>query len=98
MTHALPWRAVAPEAIVVREWSDEIVVYNDSTGHTHHLAPLGGAVLLAFLHNPAGFELPQLIESVAAAVDIRESDILAPLVEEALEELSRLELVACDTA
>ena len=94
MTHARPWRAVAPDAIATREWNDELVVYNDSTGHTHHLGPLGGTVLLAFLRNPAGLELQPLIESVATAVDIREFDILAPLIEEALEELSRLELVA----
>jgi PqqD family protein of HPr-rel-A system len=98
MSHAFPWRAVAPEAIAVREWDDELVVYNDSTGHTHHLAPFGGKVLLALLDNPAGLNLPELIESVAAAVQISEAKVLAPVVEEALEELARLDLIACDPA
>ena len=98
MSQGSTWRAVAPEAIALREWDDELVVYNDATGNTHHLAPFGGKVLLALLHNPAGFEVQQLIETVAAAVQISEANVLAPVVDEALEELSRLELVACGPA
>ncbi len=98
MSEASPWRAVSPDAIAVREWDEELVVYNDCTGHTHHLAPFGGKVLLALLDNPAGLELPELIESVAATLQISEAEVLAPVVEEALEELARLDLIACDPA
>lgn len=98
MPDASAWRAVAPEAIALREWDDELVVYNDADGHTHHLAPLGGKVLLALLRHPAGSSVTQLIESVAAMTDIRESTVLTPLVVEALEELARLDLAARDPA
>jgi PqqD family protein of HPr-rel-A system len=96
MNHACQWRAVAPEAIAFREWDEELVVYNDATGHTHHLAPFGGKVLLALLHEPTGLDIPELIESVAATVQISETKVLAPIIEEALQELARLELIVCD--
>lgn len=98
MSRATPWRAVAPQAIAWREWDDELVVYDDVTGNTHHLAPLGGKVLIALLTHPSGIELPALVQVVADAAGIPDAQLLAPNVEEALTELAGLELAACDPA
>ena len=87
-----------PGAIACREWDDELVVYNDANGSTHHLAPLGGKVLQTLLGRPAGIDMPALTRLVADAVGIADADILAPNVEETLAELAGLHLVACDTA
>ena len=89
------WRVVPPEAIALREWDDELVVYNDGNGNTHHLAPVAGKVLLALLHKPTGLDELELIDSVGAMTEIDEASVLAPVVEEALHELGRLGLVAC---
>lgn len=94
MTTAASWRVVAPDALAVREWDDELVVYNDLDGHTHHLAPLGGKVLLALLDFPAGTDVATLIASVGALVAIDEAEVLAPAVDEALDELASLHIVA----
>ena len=96
MSQAPAWRAVAPDGIAVREWDDELVVYNDATGHTHHLAPIGGKVLLALMDNRDGLGTSELIDAVAATVQIGDAIVLAPVIEDALEELARLDLVACD--
>jgi PqqD family protein of HPr-rel-A system len=94
MTHAMSWRVVAPDALAVREWEDELVVYNDLDGNTHHLAPLGGKVLLALLERPTGLDAANLIASVGALAALDEAEVLAPAVEEALDELARLGIVA----
>ncbi len=97
-SRAAPWRAVAPHAIAWREWNDELVVYNDATGNTHHLAPLGGKVLIALLTHPSGIELSALVQVVAETAGIPDAQFLAPNVEEALTELAGLQLAACDSA
>ncbi|MGH8802957.1 MAG: HPr-rel-A system PqqD family peptide chaperone [Casimicrobiaceae bacterium] len=88
------WRVVARGAIAVREWDDELVVYNDLDGNTHHLAPLGGKVLLALLEHPTGVNAVDLTARAGALAGIDEPDVLAPAVDEALDELARLDLVA----
>lgn len=93
MTGTPSWRVVACEAIAVREWDEELVVYNDLDGATHHLAPLGGKVLLALLERPSGFDASDLTARVGMLIGIDEADVLAPVVDEALDELVRLDLV-----
>lgn len=92
--HVPLWRIVARDAIAVREWDDELVVYNDLDGNTHHLAPLGGKVLLALLERPAGLNAVDVTARAGALAGIDEPGVLAPAVDEALDELARLDLVA----
>ena len=93
MTAPASWRIVAHEAIAVREWDDELLVYNDLDGATHHLAPLGGKVLLALLERPSGSNASDLTARVGMLTGIEEADVLAPAVDEALDELLSLDLV-----
>ena len=92
--HDTIWRVVARDALAVREWNDELVVYNDLDGDTHHLAPLGGKVLVALLAHPDGLNDAALIGRIGERLAITEAQVLAPAIEEALDELGRLRLIA----
>lgn len=94
MTSRTSWRLIAPGALAVREWDDELVVYNDLDGNTHYLAPLAGKVLLALLEHPAGVDADTLTASVGTLVAVDDPGVLAPAIEEALDELARLAIVA----
>ncbi len=95
MSHVLAgaWRVVAHDAIAVREWDDELVVYNDLDGATHYLAPVGGKVLLALLERRSASTASDLTARVGMLTGIEAPDVLAPAVEEAPDELLRLHLV-----
>jgi hypothetical protein len=86
------WRADA-QAIAYRDWDDELVVFNDATGHTHHLAPLGRAVLLLLLATRQGLR----ISEIASLLDHQAlgTDDPIPALERTLAELTNLELAAC---
>ena len=92
--HDSIWRVVVPGALTVREWDDELVVYNDLDGDTHHLAPLGGKVLVALLAHPDGLDDATLIGHIGERLAIAEAQVLAPAIEEALDEIGRLGLIA----
>ena len=92
--HDSIWRVVAPCTLTVREWDDELVVYNDLDGDTHHLAPLGGKVLLALLAHTDGLNGATLIAHIGERLAITEAQVLAPAIEEALDEIERLGLIA----
>lgn len=92
--HDPAWCVVAPGALAAHEWDDELVVYDDLDGHTHHLAPLAGKVLLALLECRDGLSDAMLIERVGQLLAIDDAQVLAPAVEEALDELGRLALIA----
>ena len=98
MTHTDSWRVIDPHALGQREWAGELVVYNDVTGHTHHLAPLGGAVLRALLQQPRGMAISEVIPVVAEALDISDTQSLIPDVQRTLSELADLNLVGCAPA
>jgi PqqD family protein of HPr-rel-A system len=87
------WRALAPEAIASRTFDDELVLYNDVTGSTHHLSVLGRSVMLAVLAHPCGVALDALVRRVADDSGIDADDALAQSVERTLAELSELRLV-----
>ncbi len=95
MSEAVSWRPVAPYALGWREWDGEIVVYNDSTGDTHHLTPLAGKVFLALLRNPGGITISALIHLMST--DFAETEI-ASEIPRVLSGLAHLELAARTTA
>ena len=92
------WHAVEPRAIAWRQWDDELVVYNDSTGSTHHLSALGGALMLALLRHASGIEMAALVRDIAARDDTVEEALLSSEIERALTELAELRLAACSRA
>lgn len=91
------WRAVAAQAIAWRQWDDEIVVYNDTTGSTHHLSPMGSAVLLALLRHPSGIAMTSLIRAITEDFDVANVPLEAE-IERTLTDLANLELAARSSA
>jgi hypothetical protein len=89
------WRIVDPRAIHYREFEDEVVVYNGATGSTHHLTPVGRAVLMALLQHPEGLESLDLFRMLHVAVEHAEP--IGDGFERTLEALMDLELVDCVT-
>jgi len=85
------WKALDPEAIAWHAWDDEVVVYDEATGDTHHLAPLAGHVLRVLLQAASGMDMPSLTASVVAAFQMPQ-EVLAQELDRALTELVRLEL------
>lgn len=77
-----------------RRWEDEIVIRVDSTGDTHHLAPLAGAIFEILRNEPAGLAQAEIVDRLAADAD-DDPVALHPAVGGALEELQRIALVCC---
>ena len=91
------WRAFAPDALASRSWDDELVVYNDVTGSTHHLDVLGRAVMQQLLSHPSGIAVSALVRGIADDAGTAADDELADAVERTLAELAGLRLVALAT-
>ena len=88
------WRPVAPNLVAWRQWDDDVVLYDDATGSTHQLGPLGGEVMLALLRNPAGIDLASLVRDMASRIEIADEPQLPAEVKRALDDLVELRLAA----
>jgi PqqD family protein of HPr-rel-A system len=86
------WQVQA-ESLAYREWDAELVVFNERTGHTHHLGPLGRAVLVALLARPAGMRIDEVTTILTG--EFPDSEEAVSAVERTLEELTNLELIDC---
>ena len=88
------WRALSPYALAWREWDDDVVLYNDATGSTHQLGPLGADVLLTLLRHPSGMTMSTLVRDVAQRIEVAGGDTaLAGEVERTLAHLAEIRLV-----
>jgi len=86
------WRAVVPHALAWRQWDDDVVLYNDATGSTHQLGPLGGEVMLCLLRHPAGIDVTALARDMSAIIEIPDKLQLAAEIRRALDDLAELQL------
>ena len=86
------WQPVRPEAISWREWDDEFVVYNDDSGSTHHLNVLGGEMLLALLHHPAGIDEAVLLAEVAQRFDAADNGVAEAEMRRVLDQFRELQI------
>ena len=87
------WRAAAPDALAWRQWDDDVVLYNDATGSTHHLGPLGGEVMLCLLRHPGGIDVTALSRDMSAIIEIPDELHLVAEIQRALDDLALLQLV-----
>jgi len=87
------WRPVAPHALAWRQWNDDVVLYNDATGSTHQLGPLGGEVMLCLLRHPAGLDVAALARDMSAIIELPDELQLAAEIQRALDDLVELQLV-----
>jgi PqqD family protein of HPr-rel-A system len=86
------WRPLAPDALAARSWDDELVVYNDATGNTHHLSVLGRGVMMMLLSHPSGIPLSTIVRAIADDAGTAADDELAEVVERTLVHLAELRL------
>jgi PqqD family protein of HPr-rel-A system len=86
------WRAVAPHALAWRRWDDDVVLYNDATGSTHQLGPLGGEVMLCLLRHPAGIDVAALGRDMTTILEIPDELQLAAEIQRTLDDLAELQL------
>lgn len=86
------WRLVAPDALASRSWDDELVLYNDVTGDTHHLSVLGHAVMTMLASHPSGIALAALVRGIADDAGTSADGELAEVVERTLAHLAELRL------
>ncbi|HLX30549.1 MAG TPA: HPr-rel-A system PqqD family peptide chaperone [Casimicrobiaceae bacterium] len=91
------WRPAARDALALREWDDEFVVYNDATGSTHHLNALGGDVLQALLSHPSGIDAHALVDILAKRIEVAPGLSLAAEVAAVLGKLRELDLASSVT-
>ena len=89
------WEVRDPQALAWREWDGEIVVYSENTGSTHHLGPVGSAVLSALFRHPARVDISSLVATVGQAIEVPPDTALQPEIERALIELAELRLATC---
>jgi PqqD family protein of HPr-rel-A system len=86
------WRPVAPHALAWRRWDDDVVLYNDATGSTHQLGPLGGEIMLCLLRHPAGIDVASLARDMTAIIELPDELQLAAEIQRALDDLVELQL------
>ena len=86
------WQLIRPQAIAWRQWDDELVVYDDVTGSTHHLSSLGADVLLALVEHPAGITVTSLVAHVRHHMQPSAHGLLPAAIAGTLAELARLDL------
>jgi PqqD family protein of HPr-rel-A system len=92
VSSTLVWIPAAPNLLESRTWDGEMVVYNDATGNTHHLSPLGSHVLQALLRREPGVGLDALVTDIESGIEAAEALNLRPQIERALNELAELRL------
>ena len=86
------WRPVAPHMLAWRRWDDDVVLYNDATGSTHQLGPLGGEVMLCLLRHPSGIDVGTLTRDMTAIIELPDELQLAAEIRRALDDLVELQL------
>jgi PqqD family protein of HPr-rel-A system len=91
-----PWHFLSPEHASWREWDDGLVIYTDTTGHTHHLSPIAAEVVLTLLRQPGAVPFDELCRQVDLRVEAPPDISLAAEVERVLAELQEWELAAPD--
>jgi len=87
------WALVSLSAITWREYGDGVVLYNDTTGHTHQLSPLASEVLLVLLDHPAGLDMAGLLREIDSSIDMPAGISLRKEVERVLDQLEELQVV-----
>ena len=94
--HSPTWRAVSPSTLAFREWDDDVVVYDDSTGSTHRLSAPAAQVLLALLRHPSGIVTDDLVSAIAPSTRIDSDVPVASQVGRVLAQLAELRLAVQD--
>ena len=92
MDSNMKWRLMSDQALQLRSWDDEFVVYNNLSGDTHLLGSAAAQVLLKLYQAPS--DAITLAESLASLLKVEMMDeSLAPQIENLLADLNALALI-----
>jgi PqqD family protein of HPr-rel-A system len=89
-TGVAAWRTVSLADLHWRVWEEQYVVYNDLSGHTHLLDPMAALILREI---DEYCETAELVERLAALLEVKVDDDLRGSIERTLAELDKLYLI-----
>lgn len=78
---------------LLKSWGDEAVIFDTASGDTHYLKPLTLALYQACRAHP-GFNANELAAALATQLNVSQSDSFQELVDETLDTLRRIGLLA----
>jgi PqqD family protein of HPr-rel-A system len=88
----MKWQLMSDQALQLRCWDDEFVVYNNLSGDTHLLGSAAAQILLKLQQAPS--DAMTLAESLASSLRVEMMDeALAPQIAGLLADLNALALI-----
>ena len=90
-TPIILWEIEGKARFLFRHWADECAVYDNVTGDTHLLEPVGVEVLLALQHASASAE--SLCKRVASRFETEPNAEFSSMLESVLIDFERLALI-----
>ena len=92
------WYSAPGAALTCREWSGELVVFNQETGSTHLLDEFAGIVLRRLMAHQCGATVEELATALAYGQDARELQESEQSVTAVLAEFARLGVAHADAS
>lgn len=87
----IAWRIYPDRQLQFRSWANEFVVYDDCSGDTHMLSPVGAMTLICLQQGPA--TVMELAGRVASSLEMNVDNEFIQAIELILTDFNRLELV-----
>ena len=88
---AARWKVNSGFPLHWQSWDDEFVVYNSGSGDTHLLDPVAAEALQNLEQESA--DLSELVDRVAASLEIEPDSEFSAYLEQLLSDLHKLELI-----
>ena len=92
----LRWRSAPRDAIVWREWNDEVVVRSERSGSTHLLGPLAGRILRVLLQAPRAMSVEDIADRLGERQQAADDPDWYAAIDAVLSEFQRLGLVEAE--
>jgi PqqD family protein of HPr-rel-A system len=87
----MKWRAISTQAVYLRSWDDEFVIYNRLSGDTHLLGAAAGHILTALQRAPS--DETSLTESLCKSLHAEPSPDMSLQIQAVLADLHKLALI-----
>jgi PqqD family protein of HPr-rel-A system len=87
----MKWQAISTQAVHLRSWDDEFVVYNSLSGDTHLLGAAAGHILTALQHAPS--DETSLTESLCETLHAEPTPEMSLQIQAILTDLHKLALI-----
>lgn len=87
----MKWQAISSQAMHLRSWDDEYIVYNSLSGDTHLLGVAAGHILMQLQRAPS--DEATLIESLCQAWQAEPNPELSLQIQDILADLQKFMLI-----